>query len=365
VPTRVTLAAGLAGAALLLVAVHARRALGPLRAAAELAALTLYLLIAGGLAAEGARRAGPVAGLAAMATAVAVTVACMSLAARLWWLSMMGRSLSAALLGSAVALGVAPTAVRAGLWPAPAAGAFLGAPIASAAAVFVAVFAWTAAAELGGGTGALGRRAQVIVGGLALLGSLGWVSSRWRVEDALTLGAAWTVWSLLWGVPAVLALTGRAALLPESLAGLLGAGGSGRPAAVLMLVLGATLAAAAVLGDPLLAVAAAGPLLPPLALLSARPPLDGWRGRAFARLGEVQDFAAVLMKPRNGTPWTAEDRAFLRAGVRTLGRWTPGFLLFLLPGGFVLLGLYAWLLDRRRSRAQEAASRRRASDAAA
>lgn len=78
--------------------------------------------------------------------------------------------------------------------------------------------------------------------------------------------------------------------------------------------------------------------------------LDTWRHRAFQRLETGQDLVAVLMKPRNGAPWTAEDREFLRQGLRTLAGWTPGFLLFLLPGGFVLLGAYAWLLDRRRGR---------------
>jgi hypothetical protein len=75
---------------------------------------------------------------------------------------------------------------------------------------------------------------------------------------------------------------------------------------------------------------------------------------------------AVLMKPRNGVPWTREDREFLRAGLRTLARWAPGFLLFLMPGGLGLLAIYAWLLDRRRGRAPAAADApagRRAADA--
>jgi hypothetical protein len=176
------------------------------------------------------------------------------------------------------------------------------------------------------------------------------------------------MWGLLWSMPALVALTGRAALLPESLAGLLGSAGRRLPATSLLLLLGATLAVAARAGEPQLAAAAAGPLLPPLALLSAGPPLERWRGRAFTRLSAVQDFVAVLMKPRNGVPWTQEDRAFLRAGLRTLARWAPGFLLFLLPGGLGLLGIYAWLLDRRRGRAAAPpapAAGRRANDQAA
>ena len=56
------------------------------------------------------------------------------------------------------------------------------------------------------------------------------------------------------------------------------------------------------------------------------------------------------MKRRNGQPWTPEDRAFLRAEFRRLARATPGFLIFMLPGGALLLPLYAWFLDTRTAR---------------
>lgn len=78
-----------------------------------------------------------------------------------------------------------------------------------------------------------------------------------------------------------------------------------------------------------------------------------WRRRAFQRLSPIQDFVRVLMKPRNGQAWTAEDRRFLREGFGALARWTPLFALFLLPGGFALLAGYAWFLDRRRRRRAE------------
>ena len=57
----------------------------------------------------------------------------------------------------------------------------------------------------------------------------------------------------------------------------------------------------------------------------------------------------MLFKPRNGEPWTAEERGFLQRELRELAkRWAPGFFLFLLPGGLVLAPLYAALLDLRR-----------------
>ena len=76
--------------------------------------------------------------------------------------------------------------------------------------------------------------------------------------------------------------------------------------------------------------------------------IGAWRRRALARLGPRPGLVAVLMKPRNGQPWTLEDSAFLRQELKASIRWMPGLLLFLLPGGLLLLPAYAWLLDRRR-----------------
>lgn len=67
----------------------------------------------------------------------------------------------------------------------------------------------------------------------------------------------------------------------------------------------------------------------------------------------IEGLITVLMKPRNGQAWTAEDKALLRDELRRLARATPGFLIFLLPGGSILLPLYAWFLDTRRARRME------------
>jgi hypothetical protein len=336
-------ALAVASAAFLLVALHTWRALGAARAAAELTALALFLYLGGASTPP------------ALAVALAVTLASLSLASWLWWLSPLSRSSSAAFLAAAVALGLAPAAVRSGVLAGTPDGPFLGAPLALAATALVLVFSWTIASELrpGRDARALALRTAVALGGLLAAWAARWTWARLELDALLPPGAAWLAWGALWSAPTVLAITGRAALLPESLAGLLGSAGRRLPAFALLVLLAAALAAVVrVPGhDPLLAVAAAGPMLPALALLSTHPPLDHWRGRAFARLGKVQGFVAVLMKPRNGLPWTDADRAFLRAGLRTLVRWAPGFVLFLLPGGMPLLALYAWLLDRRRGRA--------------
>ena len=77
-------------------------------------------------------------------------------------------------------------------------------------------------------------------------------------------------------------------------------------------------------------------------------PIARWRASTLAALGAVDGLVRVLMKRRNGGAWTVEDRALLRAGLRSTARWAPLLLLFLLPGGLLALPAFAWLLDRRR-----------------
>ncbi len=74
-----------------------------------------------------------------------------------------------------------------------------------------------------------------------------------------------------------------------------------------------------------------------------------WRRRVRSELGGTDDLVRVLFKPRNGEPWTREDRAFLRRELAVLARrWAPGFFLFQMPGGIVLAPALAWYLDRRK-----------------
>jgi hypothetical protein len=64
----------------------------------------------------------------------------------------------------------------------------------------------------------------------------------------------------------------------------------------------------------------------------------------------VQGLMQLLMKPRNGAPWTLEDRLEIRQHLKMLGSLTPTIALFALPGGTLLLPLLAWFLDRRHNR---------------
>jgi len=64
----------------------------------------------------------------------------------------------------------------------------------------------------------------------------------------------------------------------------------------------------------------------------------------------VQGFMQLLMKQRNGSPWSSEDKSALRLHLRHLAATLPLFGIFALPGGSMLLPLLALILDRRRQR---------------
>lgn len=57
----------------------------------------------------------------------------------------------------------------------------------------------------------------------------------------------------------------------------------------------------------------------------------------------------LLMKPRNGTPWSVAEKTELLRQMRRLSRLSPYLVLLVLPGSALLLPLYAWWLDRRRN----------------
>ena len=70
-------------------------------------------------------------------------------------------------------------------------------------------------------------------------------------------------------------------------------------------------------------------------------------------IGEIQQargLMPILMKQRNGQRWTAEDRVQLRSHFGRLTRLSPYLVLVVMPGGFLILPVFAWWLDRRRLR---------------
>ncbi len=62
----------------------------------------------------------------------------------------------------------------------------------------------------------------------------------------------------------------------------------------------------------------------------------------------LNDFMNHLMKPKNtGGGWTREEKVQLKADLRHLSLYVPFLIIFLLPGGSLLLPLLAEVLDRR------------------
>lgn len=70
--------------------------------------------------------------------------------------------------------------------------------------------------------------------------------------------------------------------------------------------------------------------------------------RVVAEVLAMRGFMPLLMKSRNGQPWTVEEKTALIAQLRRLSHLSPYLLLLLLPGSALLLPAYAWWLDRRR-----------------
>ena len=72
--------------------------------------------------------------------------------------------------------------------------------------------------------------------------------------------------------------------------------------------------------------------------------------RIRGEIAQIPGLMALLMKPRNGMKWTQEERAQLRAQLRSLSRLSIYFALATLPFTTATLPLVAWWLDRRQQK---------------
>lgn len=70
----------------------------------------------------------------------------------------------------------------------------------------------------------------------------------------------------------------------------------------------------------------------------------------LAEMGKVTGLLALLMKPRNGEKWTPQDRIELKDHLKRLSHLSSYIAAVIVPGGFVMLPVFVWWLDRRRSR---------------
>ena len=71
------------------------------------------------------------------------------------------------------------------------------------------------------------------------------------------------------------------------------------------------------------------------------------QGRLYAELQQVPGLFALLMKPRNGAPWSVEERNALRVQLRGLSHLGLYATFLAVPGTSLVLPLLAWWLDRR------------------
>ena len=71
--------------------------------------------------------------------------------------------------------------------------------------------------------------------------------------------------------------------------------------------------------------------------------------KLYREIAGIPGLMALLMKPRNGERWSAEDRALLKTQLRGLGVISFYLAMLAIPGTAITLPLLAWWLDRRRS----------------
>ena len=80
------------------------------------------------------------------------------------------------------------------------------------------------------------------------------------------------------------------------------------------------------------------------------------RQRIRAEISSVQGLMPLLMKRRNGEPWTTEERTELRTRLRSLSSVVPYLAVAMLPGSSAFLPIMAWWLDQRRRKRMFAAT---------
>lgn len=85
------------------------------------------------------------------------------------------------------------------------------------------------------------------------------------------------------------------------------------------------------------------------------------KNRMREELGKIKGAIPLLMKPRNGSKWTPQDRQELKVMLRAASAVYPYLIIWALPGSILLLPFLAWHLDaRRKSRERKAAAGPRA-----
>ena len=72
------------------------------------------------------------------------------------------------------------------------------------------------------------------------------------------------------------------------------------------------------------------------------------RKSLVTEMSQVKGLMPLLMKPRNKQQWSAQDKRELKLHLQRLTRMSPYLIVVIAPGGFFMLPVIAWWLDRRR-----------------
>ena len=91
------------------------------------------------------------------------------------------------------------------------------------------------------------------------------------------------------------------------------------------------------------------PIRAPLPLRRALELAERERKFVLSEMVQVKGLMPVLMKRRNKQKWTKEDLAEIRSQVRRISKLSPYLVIIVMPGGFAVLPVLAWWLDRRRN----------------
>jgi hypothetical protein len=82
---------------------------------------------------------------------------------------------------------------------------------------------------------------------------------------------------------------------------------------------------------------------------------DRERRFLLAEMSQVSGLMPILMRRRNKQQWTPEELVEIRAHLKRISKLSPYLVIIVMPGGFAVLPVLAWWLDRRRNRARVAA----------
>ena len=91
---------------------------------------------------------------------------------------------------------------------------------------------------------------------------------------------------------------------------------------------------------------------PPRVVRNAWELAERERRALLAEMVQVAGLMPLLMKRRNKQKWSDADLRELHVHLKRLSHLSPYIVVFVMPGGFAMLPVLAWWLDRRRQRAR-------------